>query len=75
MSVSEAQKRANAKYNAKKIADGTNKRLGLTIKTTDFDAINNYCVAVGMSKAAFIVAAARYCIDHNIDLKTERPDA
>lgn len=68
MAVSEAKKKADAKYHAKKIADGTNKRLGLTIKTADFDLIEKHCTAVGMSKAAFIVAAARYCINHGIDL-------
>lgn len=74
MSVSKAHNKATAKYHTKKIADGTNKRLGLTIKAADFDAIDNYCVAAGMSKAAFIVAAARYCIDHNIDFKTKTAD-
>ncbi len=68
MASSEAKKRADAKYHAKKIADGTNKRLGLTIKATDFDIIEKHCANIGMSKAAFIVAAARYCIEHNIDL-------
>ena len=68
MKSSEARIKANAKYNAKKIADGTNKRLGLTIKATDYNMIDQHCAAVGMSKAAFIVAAARYCIDHDINL-------
>lgn len=68
MAVSESRKRANAKYNAKKIADGTNKRLGLTIKATDFDLLEQYASAQGLSKAALVVRAVRWCAENGIDL-------
>ena len=69
MAVSDAKKKADAKYHAKKIADGTNKRIGATIKTEDYNMIDQYSAATGISKAQLIVKAIRYCIEHDIDLK------
>lgn len=66
---SEAQKKADKAYRTKKLTDGTKKQINATLNIDDYNMIDQHCVAIGMSKAAFIVAAARYCIDHDIDLK------
>ena len=65
---SEAQKKADKTYRTKKLTDGTKKQINATLNIDDYNMIDQHCAAVGMSKAAFIVAAARYCIDHDIDL-------
>lgn len=44
------------------------KRINLNIKPADFDIIDRYCKDIGISKAKFIIAACKYCIDNNIDL-------
>jgi len=64
VAISEAKKKASARYHAKKIADGTNKRIGATIKADDYDLIDTYCKENGISKAQFIVKAAKYYIDN-----------
>lgn len=69
MAISDAKKKADAKYHAKKIADGTNKRIGATIKAADYDMIEEYSKAQNMSKAQIIVKAIKYCVDHNISLE------
>lgn len=60
---SDARIRANAKYNSKAY-----KKIQAYIKPDDYTIIDNYCNARGISKAAFIVGAARYIIDNNIML-------
>lgn len=67
--ISEAKKRADARYHAKKIADGTNKRIGATVKTEDYNMIENYSQQLGISKAQLIVKAVRYCKEHDIKLQ------
>ena len=71
----EAQKKADEKYRKKKLSDGTKKQINATLDIDDYMMIDQHCAAVGMSKAAFIVAAARYCIDHDIDLIGDNNDA
>lgn len=68
---SEAQKKADKKYRYKKLADGTKKQINATIGTEDYSLIDNYCRNNDMSKASLIVKAIRYCIENNIDLKSE----
>lgn len=63
MPQTEAQKRAKAKYNAK-----TYKQLKVNVKPDDYNIIDQYCKDHGISKAAFIVGACKYCIDNEIDL-------
>lgn len=63
MPQTEAQKRAKAKYNAK-----TYKQLKVNVKPLDYNIIDQYCNKHGISKAAFVVGACKYCIDNNIDL-------
>lgn len=65
---SEAQKKADKTYRTKKLTDGTKKQINATLNIDDYNMIDQHCAAVGMSKAAFIVAAARYCIENSIDL-------
>ena len=44
------------------------KQLKADIKPDDYNIIDAYCKGNGVSKAQFIVAACKYCIDNNIDL-------
>lgn len=44
------------------------KQLKADIKPDDYNIIDTYCKGKGVSKAQFIVAACKYCIDNNIDL-------
>lgn len=66
--MTDAQKRANAKYRRKKLSDGTKKQINATLDTADYMLIDNYCKSVGISKAAFMVAAARYCTENGVNL-------
>lgn len=68
MATSEAKKRANEKYRKKKLSDGTKKQINATLDIDDYNMIDNYCSAIGISKSQLIVKAIRYCIDHNINL-------
>ena len=52
----------NIEYNAKNY-----KQLKAFIKPDDYLTIDNYCKNSNISKARFIVAACKYCIDNNID--------
>lgn len=53
----------NAEYNAKNY-----KKMAITIKPDDYNTIDSFCKANGISKAKFIIAACKYCIDNDIDL-------
>lgn len=68
---SEAQKKADKKYRTKKLTDGTKKQINATLNIDDYNMIDKYCNDNGISKASFIVATAKYCIDHDIKLKGE----
>ena len=60
----EAQKRANKKYNAK-----TYKAFTVNAKIAEYEKIAEYCEKNEISKAQLLLKAAQYCIDNNIDLK------
>ncbi len=62
--LSDARKRANAKYNAKKYASKT-VRLD---KTYNEEVFLPYIQKRGFSENGFIVNAVKYCIENNIDL-------
>ena len=62
------KEKSRCKISCKKIADGTNKRIGATIKTEDYNMIDQYSAATGISKAQLIVKAIRYCVEHDIQL-------
>ena len=55
--------RSKNKYNIK--------QLKADIKPDDYNIIDAYCKGKGVSKAQFIVAACKYCIDNNIDLENK----
>lgn len=54
---------ASNKYNKENY-----KQLKANIKPDDYNVIDTYCKGKGVSKAQFIVAACKYCIENNIDL-------
>lgn len=61
--TSAARLRANKKYNAK-----TYKTFTVNAKISDYDVIQAYCDARGISKAKFLISAAKYAIDNDIDV-------
>lgn len=63
---SEAQKRADKKYAAK-----TYKNLQVSVRISDYDKIDKYCKSKDISKASLIINSVNYCIENNIDFKTE----
>ncbi len=63
MAVSKAHTRASAKYNAK-----TYKTFTVNAKIAEYEQITAVASSIGMSKAGFLLAAAKYCIENSIDL-------
>lgn len=59
---SAARIKANAKYNAK-----TYKPFTVNAKIAEYEIIEAYCKAAGISKNKLVISAALYCIDHDID--------
>ena len=53
----------NNEYNSRNY-----KKMTMTLKPDDIDIIDNYVSKLGISKAKFIIAACKYCIDNNIDI-------
>lgn len=68
MPRSEAQKQADKRYEQKRMQNGTIKQLAVKIKPDHYNIIDQHCKSHGISKAAFVVGACKYCIDNNIDL-------
>ena len=66
---SDAQKKADKKYRYKKLSDGTKKQINATLNIADYNLIDTFSAEIGLSKAALIVKAVKYCKNHNIDLK------
>lgn len=60
---SKAQIKAVSKYNAK-----TYKTFTINAKIPDYELIQAYCDGREVSKAKFLLAAAKYCIEHDIDV-------
>ena len=44
------------------------RQIAIAIKPNDYTMIDDYCKMHGISKAALITRAIKYCIGHNIDL-------
>lgn len=63
MAVSKAHIKASNKYNK-----ANYKQLNINLKPDDFSIIDEHCKDHGISKAAFVIGACKYCIDNNIDL-------
>ncbi len=59
---SQAQKKADKKYRAKKLLDGTKQQINATLDYTDYQAIDTFCKSNNISKARFIVGACKYFI-------------
>ncbi len=68
MGRTEAQKRADKKYRTKKLSDGTKRQINATLDIDDYNAIDDYCKKMNISKAAFITLACRFIIENNIPL-------
>ncbi|MBQ8843137.1 MAG: hypothetical protein IJZ65_10970 [Ruminiclostridium sp.] len=64
MPRSEAQKRADKKYHAK-----TYKNLQVSVKISDYEAIDEYCKAKNISKANMIVNSVKYCMENGIEFE------
>lgn len=63
MPLSEARKRANAKYNAKAY-----EQLNIRLKTGERTSLQNYVDKSNMSLNNFVTSCIAYCIDNNINL-------
>ena len=63
MALSEARKRANAKYTAKAYQP-----LQLRVKKGERDLIQNYSEGQGMTLNNFCTSCIRYCIENGIDV-------
>lgn len=63
MALSEARKRANAKYNAKAY-----ERLAIDVKKGERERLKAYAEAQGMSLNNFVCSCLSYCIKHGIDV-------
>lgn len=68
MSRTEAQKRADKKYRAKKMHDGTKKQLNVALNIDDYNMINDFCNNMEISKPSFITGACRYFIENQISV-------
>lgn len=55
-----------------KYRDTKYKQIAIAIKPNDYTMIDNYCKMHGISKAALITRAIKYCIIHDIDLTKEQ---
>ena len=63
MPLSEARKRANAKYNAKAY-----EQLMIRVKSGEKDRLKAYAESQGMSLNDFTCSCLSYCIKHGIDV-------
>lgn len=67
--MTDAKRKANAKYNKKMLENGINRQISITVKTEDYNIIDEYTKNNAPSKTKFIIAACKYCIDNNINLE------
>lgn len=65
MAMSEARKRANAKWNAKAYS-----QLNFRVKKGEDVRLKLYCLQHETSLNGFVTSAVAYCIQNNIDLST-----
>ena len=64
VSLSDAQRRARVKYNAK-----TYKRFAADIRIADYELIDNYCKEHNISKPKLLVNAFKYCFENDVNLE------
>ena len=69
MARSEAQKRADKKYAETHEINYTT--IGMRVEKKKAEIINEQAVKQGVSPSKFLLLAATYCIENNIDLKNE----
>ncbi len=62
-----AEKNAQKKYQ-NKIRTTVKAQLNCTIDRNDFNAIDEYCKNMNISKASFITSACKYIIENDIPL-------
>ena len=65
---SEAQKKADKKY-SDKVRYTKNRPLNVTVSVEDYNTIDEHCKKQDISKAKFIVAACKYIINNDIEIK------
>ena len=68
MALSEARKRANAKYNAK-----TYERLGIDVKKGERDKLKQYAELKETSLNNFVCRCVSHCIENDIDVSNAKP--
>lgn len=68
MAVSEARKRANARYNAR-----TYERLGIDVKKGERDKLKHYAEEKETSLNKFVCNCVSHCIENDIDVSTAKP--
>ena len=68
MPLSEARKRANAKYNAKAY-----EQLMIRVKTGERSKIQEYANNHDISLNSFATSCMSHCIENNIDVSTAKP--
>ena len=67
MARSEAQKKADKKYHETHLKSFT-----VNAKISDYDMITRYCESNAISKSKLLLESARYIIDNDIDLSSEK---
>lgn len=68
MALSEARKRANAKYNAKAY-----ERLGIDVKKGERSKLKKYAERKETSLNNFVCSCVSHCIEKNIDVSGAKP--
>ncbi len=68
---SEAQKKADKKYN-EKVRYTKNRPLNVTVAVDDYNVIDEFCKNNEISKAQFIIKSCKYIIENNINFKDEK---
>lgn len=64
---SAAKKKADERYQRKKLSQGIRKRILLEVKPKDFDMIADFTKTVGMSRTQAILHAVKYCMENNVN--------
>lgn len=64
---SAAKKKADERYQRKKLSQGIRKRILLEVKPKDFDMIADFTKTVGTSRTQAILHAVKHCMENNVD--------
>lgn len=63
---SAAKKKADERYQRKKLSQGIRKRILLEVKPKDFDMIADFTKTVGISRTQAILHAVKYCMENDV---------